>query len=241
MRDTVILVTGGSRGIGRAIVERLAQDGPVAFTWRSDEAAAQEVCEVTAGVARAYHLDLKDRGRPEALIKAVEADMGPVDGLVNNAGMERSEILAMSSFDSWDEVIDTNLGGTFRMCRAALRAMVSRRRGNIVNISSLSAIRGVSGQAAYAASKAGLLAMTRCLAREMGRRDIRVNAVIPGYVATGMTAHLSESVVEQLRDPEVLKRGVTPKDVAGTVAFLLSDDSAATTGQSLIVDAGNMA
>ena len=111
----------------------------------------------------------------------------------------------------------------------------------ILRISSLSALRGVSGQAAYAASKAGLLAMTRCLAREMGRRDIRVNAVIPGYVATGMTAHLPAATVEQLRDPEVLKRGVTPEDVAGTVAFLLSDEASATTGQSLIVDAGNMA
>ncbi|MEM1182601.1 MAG: SDR family oxidoreductase [Acidobacteriota bacterium] len=241
MQDTVILVTGGSRGIGRAIVERLARRGPVAFTWRSGEDAAKEVVEATSGVAKAFQFDLQDRQRPESLIKEVEAELGPLYGLVNNAGMERSEILAMASFDSWDEVIDTNLGGTFRMCRAALRAMVSRRRGSIVNISSLSAIRGVSGQAAYAASKAGLLAMTRCLAREMGRRSIRVNAVIPGYVATDMTSHLTEATVEQLRDPEVLKRGVTPDDVAGTVAFLLSEDSMATTGQSLIVDAGNMA
>ena len=241
MAERVILVTGGSRGIGRAIVEKMSQRGPVAFTWHSNEAAAQEVTEATGGVAKAFHFDLRNRERAQELVTEVESAMGPIDGLVNNAGMERSEILAMASFDSWDEVIDTNLGGAFRMCRAVLRSMVSRRRGSIVNISSLSALRGVSGQAAYAASKAGLLAMTRCLAREMGRRNIRVNAVIPGYVATGMTAHLPEQTVEQLRDPEVLKRGVTPEDVAGTVAFLLSDDSMATTGQSLIVDAGNMA
>jgi len=241
MKDSVILVTGGSQGIGRAIVEKLSDRGPVAFTYRSNEEAAEEVVAATGGAAEAFRFELRDRERPQALVEEIESTLGPIDGLVNNAGMERSEILAMSSFDSWDEVIDTNLGGAFRMCRAVLRVMVSRRRGSIVNISSLSALRGVSGQSAYAASKAGLLAMTRCLAREMGRRDIRVNAVIPGYVATGMTAHLPAAAVEQLRDPEVLKRGVAPEDVADTVAFLLSDESAATTGQSLIVDAGNMA
>jgi len=242
MSQDVVLVTGGSRGIGRALVELLTSEGrPVAFTFREDEAGAREVEAACGGHATAFPFALADRDRPATLVAEVEQRLGPIGGLVNNAAMERSELLAMTSDASWDEMLDVNLGGAFRCCRSALRSMVPRRRGAIVNVASLSAVRGVAGQTAYAASKAGLLAMTRCLAREMGKRNIRVNAVVPGFVATAMTAHLSEETVARLRDPECLPSGTSPAAVAEAIAFLLSDRAAAIPGQVLTVDAGNSA
>ena len=238
-RDGVVLVTGGSRGIGRAVVETLVDEGrQVAFTWRSDEAAARAVEVAAAGRAKAFSLDLADRERPAELVDEVESRLGSLEGLVNNAGMQRSELLAMTSDASWDQVLDVNLGGAFRCCRAATKVMVRRRRGSIVNISSLSAERGVAGLASYAASKAGLLAMTRCLAREMGRRNIRVNAVVPGFVATDLTLDLPPRAVEVLRASECLTAGTDAEAVARAVAFLLSDHAATITGQSIVVDAG---
>ncbi len=242
MSQDVVLVTGGSRGIGRAVVELLAAEGrPVAFTYREDAAGAREVEAACGGRATAFTLSLADRERPATLVAEVERGLGPIGGLVNNAAMERSELLAMTSDESWDEMLDVNLGGAFRCCRSVLRSMVTRRRGAIVNVASLSAVRGVAGQTAYAASKAGLLAMTRCLAREMGKRSIRVNAVVPGFVATAMTAHLSAEIVSRLREPECLPAGTSATAVAEAIAFLLSDRAAAITGQVLTVDAGNSA
>ena len=130
--------------------------------------------------------------------------LGPIAGLVNNAGIQASTLLALTTDETWDEILDINLGGAFRVTREVLRHMVARRRGAIVNVASLSALHGVPGHAAYAASKAGLIAMTRCVAREMGRRNIRVNAVVPGYVATDMTSDLPDSSVQTLRSGEVL-------------------------------------
>ena len=237
--SAVVLVTGGSRGIGRAIVEELVTEGRrVAFTWRSDEAVARGVEEAAAGAATAFHLDLADRRRPAELVAEIEETLGPVDGLVNNAGFQRSELLAMTSDASWDEVIDTNLGGAFRCCRAVLKGMVARRRGAIVNVSSLAARQGVAGLASYAASKAGILALTRCLAREMGRRQIRVNAVVPGFVETDLTGSLPSRAVDNLRAGECLKTGTDAASVARAVAFLLSERASAITGQALVVDAG---
>jgi 3-oxoacyl-[acyl-carrier protein] reductase len=242
MSDDVILITGGSRGIGRALVEMLAADGArVAFTYHVREDAARELEERAGDRVRAYQYALSDRARPDDLVERVETELGRIAGLVNNAAIESSQLLAMTSDATWDEMLDHNLGGTFRVTRAVLRRMVSLRRGSIVNVASLSALRGVAGQAAYAASKAGLLAMTRCLAREMGRRRIRVNAVVPGFVATEMTAHLDDATVTRLRDPECLPDGTGPEAVAATIAFLLSDRAAAITGQTVVVDAGNTA
>ena len=241
MSDHVVLVTGGSRGIGRAVVEILAARGrTVAFTWRNGEAEAAAVAEASAGRAHPFHLDLADRERPARLVSEVEERLGELKGLVNNAGFQRSILLGMTSDQEWDEIVDGNLGGTFRMCRAALRTMVTRRRGSIVNVASLSALHGVSGHSAYAAAKAGMVAMTRCLAREMGRRRIRVNAVVPGYVATEMTADLPEAARDRLRAAECLPGGTSPEAVAGAVVFLL-EDAAAVTGQVLPVDAGTTA
>ena len=233
----VALVSGGSRGIGRAIVQALAAEGwRVAFTWVSDEEAARAVADATG--ARAFPLDLRDRARPAALVAEVERELGPVDGLVNNAAVRREAILAMTSDAVWDEVMEVNLGGAFRCCRAVLPGMVYRRRGSIVNVSSRGATAGLPGQAAYAASKAGLLGLTHSLAREVGRKGVRVNAVLPGFVSTELTATLASEAVARLRSSECLPAGTAPADVAATVAFLLSDRAAAITGQVIAVDAG---
>jgi 3-oxoacyl-[acyl-carrier protein] reductase len=238
-----ILVTGGSRGIGRAVVEALAADAEacgrrIAFTWRAEEARAREVEARAGGCARAFQLDLRDRARPDDLVHEVETALGPIEGLVNNAGTRREGLLALTSDEDWDAVLDTNLGGLFRCCRAVLRGMVVRRRGAIVNVASLSALHGMAGQAAYAASKAGILGLTRALAREVGRRGVRVNAVVPGLVATDLTAGLTEAAVAALRAGESLPGGTTAAAVAELVCFLLSDRAAAITGQALVVDAG---
>jgi 3-oxoacyl-[acyl-carrier protein] reductase len=175
------------------------------------------------------------------MVEQVERQLGGIVGLVNNAGIQTSSLLAMTTDAAWDEVLDVNLSGAFRVTREVLRHMVSRRRGAIVNVSSLSALHGVPGHAAYSASKAGLIAMTRCVAREMGRRNIRVNAVVPGYVATDMTFGLPESSVRALRCGEVLPHGTDPASVAEVVLFLLCDGARSITGQTIIVDAGTTA
>jgi 3-oxoacyl-[acyl-carrier protein] reductase len=232
-----VLVTGGSRGLGRAVVEALvAGPDPVAFTWSSSEAEARAVEEATG--ARAFPLDLRDRARPDDLVAEVEETLGPISGLVNNAGIRRESLLALTSDEDWDAVVDVNLGGLFRCCRAVLRGMMVRRRGAIVNVSSLSALHGVPGQAAYAASKAGILGLTRSLAREVGKRGVRVNAVVPGFVPTDLTAGLPDAAVQMLRAGECLPGGVSAVGVAGAVLFLLSEGAAAITGQTLVVDAG---
>jgi 3-oxoacyl-[acyl-carrier protein] reductase len=236
-------VTGGSRGLGRAIVEGLIAltSDPVAFTFSSSEEEARAVEEASGGRARAFRLNLldaADRGRPDDLVSEVEEALGPVAGLVNNAGVRRESLLALMPDEDWDAVLEVNLGGAFRCCRAVLRGMMVRRRGSIVNVSSLSALHGVAGQAAYAASKAGLLGMTRSLAREVGKRGVRVNAVVPGFVATDFTAGLPDDAVRMLRAGECLPGGVAAGNVADAVLFLLSDRASAITGQTLVVDAG---
>ena len=232
-----VLVTGGSRGIGRAVVEALTAGGAaVAFTYRSDATAARAV-EAATG-ARAFPLDLADRRRPDDLVAEVEAALGPLTGLVNNAAVRHQALLALTSDADWDRVIDADLGGVFRCCRAALRGMVHRRRGSIVNVASLAALHAVAGEAAYAAAKAGVLALTRTLAREVGKKGVRVNAVVPGFVATEMTAGLGADAVARLRGSECLPGGVEPAAVAAAVAFLLSDGARAITGQAVVVDAG---
>jgi 3-oxoacyl-[acyl-carrier protein] reductase len=232
------LVTGGSRGIGRAIVEALAKDGwTVAFTWRSDEAAARAV-EDAVTEARAFPYDARDRQRAAALVAEVESSLGPIGALVNNAGIQRDTLLALTSDEQWDELVDVNLGGVFRCCRAVLPGMITRRAGAIVNVASLSAIRGRPGQAAYAASKAAVVGLTRALSREVGRRGIRVNAVLPGFVGTEMTGALPPEVVSELRAMESLKAGTSVRAIADAVAFLASERATAITGQTLVVDSG---
>lgn len=235
----VALVTGGSRGIGRSIVERLTEDGwSVAFTWRAGERLAKELEEVLYGRATAFALEVRDRERPKQLVAEIEASLGPLLGLVNCAGIHREGLLGLTTDAEWDDVIDVNLGGVFRCCRAALPGMVARRRGSIVNVASLSALHGRAGQAAYAASKAGVLGLTRALSREVGKRGVRVNAVLPGFVATDLTSGVPPEVAAELRSMETLKAGTSPRDVADAVAFLVSDRASSITGQALVVDSG---
>ena len=166
MKPGVVLVTGGSRGIGRAVVDALLAEGRhVALTYRESEAAAREIVAASSGKARAYRYDLADRARPGALIPEIEEAQGPVEGLVNNAAIRRDALLASTPDADWDEVIDANLGAAFRCCRAVLPGMIARRAGSIVNVASLTAMRGVAGQASYGASKAGLIGLQVARAR----------------------------------------------------------------------------
>ena len=235
----LVLVTGGSRGIGRAIVELLAARAQaVAFTYAQDQAAAEAVVAATQGRALAHRLDLRDRAAPGRLVRELETGENVVAGLVNNAGSRRDGLLALTSDAEWDETLEIDLSGPFRMCRAVLPGMLRRRRGAIVNVASLSALRGIAGQCAYSAAKAGLLGMTRALAREVGKRGVRVNAVAPGFVATDFVRDLPAEAVQALRAHEALPQGVSAHAVAETVLHLLSDAAAAVTGQTLVVDAG---
>jgi len=238
----VALVTGGSRGIGRAVTFSLAEQGwTVAFTWREREEEARRVAEELGDRARPFRFDLRDRARAGDLVREVEEQVGPIAGLVNNAGVRRDGLLATLPDDAWDDLIDANLGGVFRCCRAAVPRMLHRRQGSIVNVSSMTAVHGLGGQAAYGAAKAGILGLTRSLAREVGSRGVRVNAVIPGFVPTEMVADIPPDRVKALRSAEALPAGVTTTGVAGAIAFLLSDASASITGQTLVVDAGLLA
>lgn len=232
-----VLVTGGSGGLGRSIVELLRREGAdVAFTFLHDAAGAADLARVSG--ARAYPLDLRDPRGPERLVDEIESGVGELDGLVNNAGVSVDGLLALTSDEDWQRVVDTNLGGAFRCSRAVLPRMISRRRGAIVNVVSLAALHGIAGQTSYAASKAGTLGLTRSLAREVGRRRIRVNAVAPGFMATALTSSLAEASVHELRRNECLPDGVDMRCVAETVAFLLSSRASSITGQCIVVDSG---
>ncbi len=234
-----ILLTGGSGGLGRAVVETLLAEGArVAFTYRDEEAGALALAGASAERARAYPLDLSDPGAPDALVARVETELGPLDGLVNAAGIRADALLAMTSDADWQRLLDVNLGGVFRCCRAVLPGMVHRRRGAIVNVTSLAARFGLAGQTGYAAAKAGVVGLTRSLAREVGRRGVRVNAVAPGLVATDLTREIPAEALQRLRERECLPAGVEPGAVADAIAFLLSERARAITGQCLFVDAG---
>lgn len=242
MNDGVVLIIGGSRGIGRALVRVLVAEGRrVAFTYCTGEAAARSVEAECGGLAKAWQFALGDRARPGVIVPEIEEAQGPIVGLVNNAAIRRDQLLAVTGDADWDAVIDANLGGAFRCCRAVLPKMITRRAGSIVNVSSLTAVRGVAGQAVYGATKAGLIGMTKSLARELGKRNIRVNAVVPGLVMTEMIADMAPEKLKELRAIEALPSGTTPEDVAAMIAFLLSDRAAAITGQSFLVDAGSTA
>ena len=219
------------------MVERLTAEGRnVAFSFRSDEAAANEL-EASTG-ARAFRMDITDRDRIDEVVDQIESEIGPLEGLVNNAGIAHSGLLAMTSDEDWAQMLDVNLGGAFRCTRAVLPRMMSRRKGSVLMIASLAAIRGRAGQAVYAATKAGILGMTRALAREVGKRSVRVNALLPGFVATPMTGEMSEKTVQDLRSSECLPGGVQAADVAAAAGFLLSDEARAITGQGIVIDAG---
>jgi 3-oxoacyl-[acyl-carrier protein] reductase len=238
----VALVTGGSRGIGAAICEELAAAGAiVAVNYARNAEAADEVCgriAAAGGTGHAVQGDVASADGAAALVALVEGDLGPIDALVNNAGITRDDLIMRLSEEDWRDVIDTNLGGTFFTCRALSRPMLKRRRGAIVNISSIVGVHGNAGQTNYAASKAGLIGLTKALAKELGGRGIRVNAIAPGYIATELTNVLPEQARDAILANTPLGRLGDPSDVARAVRFLCSDASAFITGDVLAVDGG---
>jgi 3-oxoacyl-[acyl-carrier protein] reductase len=237
LEGKVALVTGGSRGIGAAISRELARAGArVAVNYRSGQAAAEAVAAEIGGIAVAA--DVGDPAGAQALVERVESELGDLDILVNNAGITRDTLIARMSDEDWQDVIDTNLRGTFNTCRAVSRKMLRRRSGAIVNLSSVVGVHGNPGQANYAASKAGIIGLTKALARELGVRGVRVNAIAPGYITTELTDVLTEEQTGLILGNTPLGRLGAPEDVAASVRFLCSDEAAFITGDVLLVDGG---
>jgi 3-oxoacyl-[acyl-carrier protein] reductase len=233
----VALVTGGSRGIGAAISRELAEAGArVAVNYRAGQEAAETLAGEIGGLAA--QADVSSADEVQGLVERVESELGDLDILVNNAGVTRDTLIARMSDEDWETVIDTNLRGTFNTSRAVARKMLRRRSGAIVNLSSVVGVHGNPGQANYAASKAGIIGLTKALARELGSRGVRVNAIAPGYISTELTDVLPEAARALILQNTPLGRLGEPGDVAGAVRFLCSDEAAFITGEVLLVDGG---
>jgi 3-oxoacyl-[acyl-carrier protein] reductase len=246
----VALVTGGSRGIGRAICERLAADGfSVAINYVGNEAAAKETlaaCEQAAAFKApaaceaatfaTYAADVSDTEQANALLNKVTEEMGEIVVLVNNAGITRDGLIMRMSVDDFDAVLNVNLRAAFNLCKGVSRSMSKQRAGRIINISSVVGLYGNAGQANYAASKAALIGLTKSLAKELGSRQVTVNAVCPGFIRTDMTDALSESQQASMLAQIALQRPGEAKDVAAAVSFLASEDAAYISGQTIVVD-----
>jgi 3-oxoacyl-[acyl-carrier protein] reductase len=236
------LITGASRGIGRACALELASAGAaIAVNYRSDaDGAAAVVAEIEAagGRAMAFGADVAVAEEAHALVARCEDELGEIDALVCNAGITRDNLIARISTQDFDDVIATNLGGAFHVCQAAARRMLRRRRGSIVTMSSIVGIHGNAGQTNYSASKAGLIGLTKSLAKEIGSRGVRVNCIAPGYIATDLTDVLPDASREALLSSTPLGRLGEPEDIARCVRFLVSDASSFVTGAVLAVDGG---
>jgi 3-oxoacyl-[acyl-carrier protein] reductase len=242
LKDKTALVTGGSRGIGRAIAIALADEGAnIAFTFKSATEAAEKVkaeIEAKGRKALAIQSDAKDINGAQQVVERVVKELRRIDILVNNAGITKDTLLMRMSEQDWDDVLDTNLKSAFNFSKAACRPMMSQREGKIINISSISGVIGNAGQVNYSSAKAGMIGMTKSLAKELASRNIQVNAIAPGFVDTDMTVKLTPQQREALLNIIPMKRTAKPEEIANVVVFLASPASSYMTGQVLCVDGG---
>ena len=242
LENKTAIITGATRGIGKGIAEVFAQQGAnVAFTYSSsvDAAIALEKELSSYGVkAKGYQSNAANFDAAQELAKNVLEEFGSIDILVNNAGITKDNLLMRISEEDFDKVIEINLKSVFNLTKAVIRPMMKQRKGSIINMSSVVGIKGNAGQTNYAASKAGILGFTKSVALELGSRNIRCNAIAPGFIETEMTASLPEEKVEEWRNAIPLKRGGSPEDIANACVFLASDMSGYITGQTLNVDGG---
>lgn len=242
LEGKVALITGASKGIGRAMAQKFAEQGAqVAFTYLSSvekgQALEQELQQV-GGKVKGYRSDASNHEAAIELVKQVIEDFGALDILVNNAGITKDGLLMRMSEEQWDRVIQVNLKSVFNLTKAAMRQMMKQRAGSIINITSVVGIRGNAGQSNYAASKAGIIGFTKSVALELGSRNVRSNAIAPGFIETEMTGELDEKVVDEWKQGIPLKRAGAVNEVADCAVFLASDMSSYMTGQVLQVDGG---
>lgn len=242
LEGKVAIITGATRGIGKGIAVRFAEQGAnVAFTYVSSDEKAKAVEDELGALgikAKGYKSNAADFEAAQQLVDSVVADFGTIDIIVNNAGITKDGLLMRMTEEQWDDVIDINMKSVFNVVKASLRTLLGNRAGSIINLSSVVGVRGNAGQANYAASKAGIIGFTKSVAQELGSRNIRCNAIAPGFIETEMTEALGEDVINEWREGIPLKRGGTPEDVADLAVFLASDMSTYITGQTINVCGG---
>ncbi len=242
LKGKVVLITGASRGIGRAMARKFAQEGAaVAFTYLSSVEKGQALeneLQTFGGQVKGYQSDASDHKAAEELVNQVLVDFAKLDVLVNNAGITKDGLLMRMTEEQWDTVITVNLKSVFNLTKAAIKPMMKAKAGSIINLTSVVGIRGNAGQANYAASKAGIIGFTKSVALELGSRNIRSNAIAPGFIETEMTGEIAEKAIEEWKQQIPLRRGGQPDEVADCAIFLASDLSRYITGQVLQVDGG---